>query len=131
MGFKGAPLLVGLVLFSASLDSFITSAPARWAMLAPVFVPMFAMPGFTPGYAQVVFRIGASVVNIITPCFPCLLILIVAARRYDPKAGAGALISMMLPHSSAFPVSWTALLLMSCWLNRPIGPGVMMRLPGY
>ena len=131
MGFHGAPLLVGLILFSASLDFFITSASAKWAMMAPVFVPMFAMLGFTPECTQVVFRIGASVVNIITPCFPYLPILIVAARRYDPKAGAGTLISMMLPYSIAFLVSWTALLLAFYWLHWPIGPGVMMRLPGY
>ncbi len=131
MGFHGAPLLVGLILFSASLDFFITSASAKWAMMAPVFVPMFAMLGFTPECTQVVFRIGASVVNIITPCFPYLPILIVAARRYDPKAGAGTLISMMLPYSIAFLVSWTALLLVFYWLHWPIGPGVMMRLPGY
>ena len=131
MGFHGAPLLVGLILFSASLDFFITSASAKWAMMAPVFVPMFAMLGFTPECTQVVFRIGASVVNIITPCFPYLPILIVAARRYDPKAGAGTLISLMLPYSIAFLVSWTALLLAFYWLHWPIGPGVMMRLPGY
>ena len=131
IGLAGAPLLVGLVLFSASLDFFITSASAKWAMLAPVFVPMFAMLGFTPECTQVVFRIGASVVNIITPCFPYLPILIAAARRYDPKFGVGSLISAMLPYSIAFLVAWTALLLVFYGLNLPIGPGVMMRLPGY
>ena len=131
IGLAGAPLLVGLVLFSASLDFFITSASAKWAMLAPVFVPMFAMLGFTPECTQVVFRIGASVVNIITPCFPYLPILIAAARRYDPKFGVGSLISAMLPYSIAFLVSWTVLLLVFYGLHWPIGPGVMMRLPGY
>jgi aminobenzoyl-glutamate transport protein len=131
MGFHGAPLLAGLILFSASLDFFITSASAKWAMMAPVFVPMFALLGFTPECTQVVFRIGASVVNIITPCFPYLPILIAAARRYDPRAGAGTLISMMLPYAIAFLIAWTALLLVFYWLNLPIGPGVGMRLAGY
>jgi aminobenzoyl-glutamate transport protein len=130
LGFTGAPLLVGLVLFSASFDFFITSASAKWAMMAPVFVPMFALLGFTPECTQVVFRVGASVVNIITPCFPYLPILIAAARRYDPKAGAGTLISMMVPYSIAFLIAWTALLLTFYLLHWPIGPGVPMRLPG-
>ena len=130
MGLVGAPLLLGLVLFSGSFDFFITSASAKWAMMAPVFVPMFALLGWTPECTQVVFRIGASVVNIITPCFPYLPIIIAAGRRYDPKFGVGNLIAMMVPYSIAFLVAWSALLLGFYWLNWPIGPGVMMRLPG-
>ena len=119
-----------LVAFSGLFDFFITSASAKWAMMAPVFVPMFALLGFTPECTQVVFRIGASVVNIITPCFPYLPIIIAAARRYEPKAGVGTLISLMLPYSIAFFVAWTALLLVFYALHWPIGPGVMMRLGG-
>ncbi len=130
LGLTDGPLLVGLIVFSGSLDFFITSASAKWAMMAPVFVPMFALLGFTPECTQVVFRIGASVVNIITPCFPYLPIIIAAARRYEPKAGVGTLISLMLPYSIAFAIFWTALLLVFYGLNWPIGPGVMMRLPG-
>jgi len=78
----------------------------------------------------VVFRIGASVVNIITPCFPYLPIILVAARRYDPKMGVGTLIAMMVPYSLAFLVSWVVLMLVFYALHWPIGPGVMMRLPG-
>jgi len=130
LGLAGAPLLVGLVFFSASFDFFITSASAKWAMMAPVFVPMFALLGFTPECTQVVFRIGASVVNIITPCFPYLPIIIAAGRRYDPKFGVGNLIATMVPYSLAFLVVWTLLLLVFHALNWPIGPGVMMRLAG-
>jgi aminobenzoyl-glutamate transport protein len=130
LGLAGAPLLVGLVFFSGSFDFFITSASAKWAMMAPVFVPMFALLGFTPECTQVVFRIGASVVNIITPCFPYLPIIIAAGRRYDPKFGVGTLIATMVPYSLAFLVVWTLLLLVFYTLNWPIGPGVMMRLAG-
>jgi len=128
LGLQGAPLLLGLVAFSASLDFFITSASAKWAMMAPVFVPMFALLGFTPECTQVVFRIGASVVNIITPCFPYLPILIAAGRRYDPKFGVGSLIATMVPYAIAFAIFWTGLLLVFYWLHWPIGPGVSMRL---
>jgi aminobenzoyl-glutamate transport protein len=130
IGLVGAPLLAGLIFFSGFFDFFITSASAKWAMMAPVFVPMFAMMGFTPECTQVVFRIGASVVNIITPCLPYMPIILAGVRRYDPKAGAGTIISMMVPYSIAFLVSWTALLLLFYALNWPIGPGVMIRLSG-
>ena len=125
----GAPLLVGLVLFSGAFDLVITSASAKWAMMAPVFVPMFAMLGFTPEATQVVFRIGASVVNIVTPCFPYLPIILVAARRYDAKAGNGTIISLMIPYSIAFLVAWTVLLLVFYGLHLPIGLGVQILLP--
>ncbi len=129
LGLAGAPLLVGLVLFSGAFDLVITSASAKWAMMAPVFVPMFAMLGFTPEATQVVFRIGASVVNIVTPCFPYLPIILVAARRYDAKAGNGTIISLMIPYSIAFLVAWTVLLLVFYGLHLPIGPGVQILLP--
>ena len=130
LGLQGGLLLVGFVFFSGFFDLFITSASAKWAIMAPVFVPMFALLGFTPECTQVVFRIGASVVNIITPCFPYLPIILVAARRYDPKMGVGTLIAMMVPYSLAFLVSWVVLMLVFYALHWPIGPGVMMRLPG-
>ena len=130
LGLEGGLLLVGFVFFSGFFDLFITSASAKWAIMAPVFVPMFALLGFTPECTQVVFRIGASVVNIITPCFPYLPIVLVAARRYDPKIGIGTIIAMMVPYSLAFLVSWLTLMLVFYFLHWQIGPGVMMRLPG-
>lgn len=127
-GLEGAPLLVVFVAFAAFLDLFMVSASAKWAIMAPVFVPMFALLGFTPEATQAVYRIGDSCVNVITPFMPYLPFIIAYAQRYDPKAGTGTIISMMLPYSVVFFVLWTGLLLLFYGLDWPIGPGVGMRL---
>jgi aminobenzoyl-glutamate transport protein len=130
LGFDGAPLLVGFVIFAATLNLLITSASAKWAIVAPIFVPMFALLGFTPECTQVVFRVGDSSTNIVTPLMPYMPFVLAAAQRYEPRAGVGTLISMMLPYSAAFLPLWTALLMLFYALGWDIGPGVGIRLPG-
>jgi aminobenzoyl-glutamate transport protein len=99
-------------------------------MLAPVFVPMFVLLGFTPEATQVIFRIGDSSTNIVTPLLVYMPFIIATAQKWDPKASTGTLISLMLPYSVVFGVCWTLLLLVFYVLGWPIGPGVGMRLPG-
>ncbi len=128
LGLENGPLLAGFVLFAAALNLLITSASAKWAILAPIFVPMFTLLGFTPEATQAVFRVGDSSTNIITPLMPYMPFVLAAAQRYDPKAGTGTMITLMLPYSVAFLVLWTALLLTFYALGWDIGPGVGMRL---
>jgi len=130
MGLQGGALLVGLVLFTAALNLLVTSASAKWAIVAPIFVPMFALLGFTPEATQAVFRVGDSSTNIITPLMPYMPFVLAAAQRYVPKAGTGTLVSLMLPYSVVFLVMWTALLLLFYSLGWDIGPGVGMKLGG-
>ena len=129
IGLQNGPLLAGFVLFAASLNLLITSASAKWAILAPIFVPMFTLLGFTPEATQAVFRVGDSCTNIITPLMPYMPFVLAAAQRYDRKAGTGTLITLMLPYTVVFLVAWTALLLVFYTLGWDIGPGVGMRLP--
>ena len=127
-GFQGGLLLAAFVLLTAVLDMFMASATAKWAIMAPVFVPMFALLGFTPEATQVVYRIGDSSVNIISPLMPYMPFILAYAQRYAPRTGMGTLITMMLPYSIVFLVMWTLLLLAFYWLGWPIGPGVGIRL---
>ncbi|NOT34395.1 MAG: AbgT family transporter [Candidatus Eisenbacteria bacterium] len=129
-GLTRAPLLTSFVMFSAVLDVFIASASAKWAILAPVFVPMFTLLGFTPEATQVVYRIGDSVTNVVTPLMPYMPFVLATVQRYSPRAGTGTVIAMMLPYALAFLVFWTALLLLFYGMHWPIGPGVGMRLAG-
>ena len=129
IGLQGAPLLIGFVLFAAVMNLLITSSSAMWAIIGPIFVPMFAILGFTPEGTQGVYRIGESATNIITPLLPYMPFILAAAQRYDPKAGTGTLISLMLPYAIAFLVSWTGLLLLFYGMGWDIGPGVGIRLP--
>ncbi|MBI5169670.1 MAG: AbgT family transporter [Candidatus Eisenbacteria bacterium] len=128
VGLAGAPLLVTFVAFAATLNLLITSASAKWAILAPVFVPMFVLLGFTPEATQAVFRIGDSCTNIITPMLPYVPFILTVMRKYDPKVGTGTLITMMLPYSTVFIVLWTALLLVFYFAHWQIGPGVQILL---
>jgi aminobenzoyl-glutamate transport protein len=128
MGLSNGPLLAGFVLFAAALNLLITSASAKWAILAPIFVPMFTLLGFTPEATQAVFRVGDSSTNIVTPLMPYMPFVLAAAQRYDPKAGTGTLITLMLPYSAVFLAMWTVLLLVFYALGWDIGPGVGIRL---
>jgi aminobenzoyl-glutamate transport protein len=129
LGFHGAPLLTSFVLFAATINLLISSASAKWAILAPVFVPMFTLLGFTPEGTQAVFRVGDSCTNIITPLFLYMPLILAYVRKYQPEAGTGTIVSMMLPYSVVFLVMWTALMLVFYWTGWPIGPGVGMTLP--
>ncbi len=130
LGLHDAPLLVAFIVFAAAINLLITSASAKWAIFAPIFVPMFVLLGFTPEATQVVFRIGDSSTNIITPLMPYMPFVLASVQRYLPRAGTGTLISLMLPYTAAFLVLWTVLMLVWVLAGWPIGPGVGLRLPG-
>jgi aminobenzoyl-glutamate transport protein len=124
IGLGGLPLLVAFLVLTALLDLLVGSASAKWAFMAPIFVPMLMQSGFSPEATQAAYRVGDSVANIVSPLLPYVPIIIVFARRYDRTAGLGTLIAMMLPYSLAFGLAWTALLLAWIALGVPLGPGV-------
>lgn len=116
-------MLVALIGVTAVLDLFLGSASAKWALLAPVFVPMFMTLGVGPELTQAAYRVGDSCVNPIAPLNPYVVVMLVFMQRYRPKAGLGSLIAMMLPYSLTILLVWTALLLAWVGLNLPLGPG--------
>ena len=117
------PLTVIFVLFSAFMNLFLGSASAKWNILAPVFVPMFMLLGYTPELCQLAYRIGDSCTNLITPLMTYFAVIVVFARKYDPKAGIGTLTATMLPYSLCFLAGWTLLLILWLAAGLPIGPG--------
>lgn len=126
---SGPLLLVAFVGFSVIVDLLIGSASAKWAILAPVFIPMFMLMGFTPEAVQATYRIGDSVGNCTSPLLPYLPIVIMAARRYAPTASVGTMISTMIPYSIVFGIAWTLLLLVWLYTGLPLGPGVQAFMP--
>jgi aminobenzoyl-glutamate transport protein len=122
------PLMVALVLFAATVNILISSASAKWALLAPVFVPMFMLLGYSPELVQGAFRVGDSVTNIITPLMSYFPLILTFIHKYDPKAGIGTLIATMLPYSIAFLIAWTLLLMGWIALDIPMGPGAPLHL---
>lgn len=122
-GFTGIPMVICIILITTLVNFFMTSGTAKWYIFAPIFVPMFMMLGYTPEFAQIVYRIGDSCTNPITPIYPYLPMIIGMASKYDKKAGMGTIISMMIPYSVAFLLSWIVLVIVWVLLNLPLGPG--------
>ena len=115
------PLMVIFVLFSAFMNLFMGSASAKWNILAPVFVPMFMLLGYSPELCQLAYRIGDSCTNVITPLMTYYAVIIIFAQKYDKKAGIGTITATMLPYSLCFLVSWTILLIIWLSIGLPIG----------
>jgi aminobenzoyl-glutamate transport protein len=123
IGLSGFPLLFSFILVTAFLNLFMGSASAKWAIMAPVFIPMFMMLGYSPEIVQNSYRIGDSVTNIISPLLPYFPIIVAFARKYKPDLGVGTLVSLMLPYSLSFLISWALLFAVWFFAGWPIGPG--------
>lgn len=125
LGLQNLPtlLMIALVLFAAAVNILISSASAKWALLAPVFVPMFMLLGYSPEMVQGAFRVGDSVTNLITPLMSYFPLILTFLHKYDPKAGIGTLIATMLPYSVVFLITWVILLIGWIALGLPMGPG--------
>lgn len=128
--FTGVPLLLTFVVVVAVINLFIGSASAKWGIIAPVFVPMLMLLGYSPELTQAAYRIGDSVTNILTPLMPYFPMVIVFARKHADDTGIGTLVAMMLPYSLGFGVVAVALLVLWVVLGLPLGPGVVMQYGG-
>ncbi|MDQ7014218.1 MAG: AbgT family transporter [Planctomycetota bacterium] len=115
-------LIVAFILLTGVFNLFIGSMSAKYAMFAPIFVPMFMLIGISPELTQCAYRIGDSVTNVITPLNAYLVIILVVMQRYAPKAGMGTLISTMLPYTLVFSVVWIIMLIIWLWLGFDLGP---------
>lgn len=122
-GIIGLPLLITFLVFSTVLNIFIYSASAKWAIFAPVFVPMFMLMGFSPETTQVVYRVGDSITNIITPLLPYFPIVLVFAKKYDKDMTLGKLLSVLMPYSLVLFIVWTIFLVIWIVAGIPLGPG--------
>ncbi len=116
------PLVLLFVVFSGIINMFMGSASAKWAIMGPVFIPMFMLLGYSPELSQAVFRIGDSVTNVISPMMSFFALIIVYYQKYDDKSGIGTLIATMMPYSIVFFFVWTLLLIIWIWLGIPLGP---------
>lgn len=122
--FTGIGMIIGYIIFTAMLNFLITSGSAKWALEAPVFVPMFMELGYHPAFTQVAYRIADSSTNIITPLMPYMVVILTFMQKYDKKAGVGTLIALMLPYSLAFLAVWIGLLLLFYYAGIPFGPNI-------
>ncbi len=119
----GIPLILGFIFITGVINLFIGSASAKWAMMAPVFVPIMMQLGYSPELTQMAYRIADSSTNIISPLMTYFAIIIAFAQKYDKKMGIGTLISVMFPYSIIFLIVWSIMLIVWMMLGLDLGPG--------
>jgi aminobenzoyl-glutamate transport protein len=120
------PLMIAFILLAAVINLFMGSASAKWAIMAPIFIPMFMLLGYSPELTQAAYRVGDSVTNIISPMMSYFALIIAFVQRYQPKAGIGTVVAAMLPYSVVFFACWAVLLVVWMLLDLPLGPGASM-----
>lgn len=113
--------IVGIILITAFLNLFIGSASAKWALVAPIMVPMLMQLGISPDLTQAAYRVGDSVSNVITPLMPYFPLIVVYCQKYVKTTGIGTLVSIMMPYTVVFGIAWTLFLLLYWFLGIPLG----------
>ena len=120
------PLVILFILFTAASNFMMGSASAKWALMGPVFIPIFMLLGYSPELSQAVFRVGDSVTNVVSPMMSFFALIIVYFQKYDKNAGIGTIVATMLPYTITFFIGWTALLIIWILFEIPLGPGVSL-----
>src|SRR5690554_621978 len=113
--------IVGIILITAFLNLFIGSASAKWALVAPIMVPMLMQLGISPDLTQAAYRVGDSVSNVTTPLMPYFPLIVVYCQKYVKTTGIGTLVSIMMPYTVVFGIVWTLFLLLYWFLGIPLG----------
>ena len=121
LGMPAQITILGIIVLTTMVNLFIGSASAKWALLAPIFVPMLMQLGLSPELTQAAYRVGDSSTNIITPLMPYFPLVVVYCQRYVKGTGIGTLVSMMLPFSLTFLAGWTVFLLIYWAIGIPLG----------
>jgi aminobenzoyl-glutamate transport protein len=117
------PLMLGFITVTGLVGLLIVGVIPKWALLAPIFVPLFMKLGVAPEAVLAAYRVADSPPNVVTPLMPYFALIVVFAQRYDKKAGVGRVIAMMLPYGVAVSVLWIRLFLAWELLGIPFGPG--------
>src|SRR5262245_55266313 len=117
------PLMLGVITVTGIVGMLIVGAIPKWALLAPIFVPLFMKLGVAPEAVMAAYRVADSPPNVVTPLMPYFALIVVFAQRYDKNAGVGTIIAMMLPYGVAVSIVWILLFLAWEMLGLPFGPG--------
>jgi aminobenzoyl-glutamate transport protein len=121
------PLLIGFILVIVVLDFILPGIIPKWAIFAPVFIPIFLRLGVGPQTVLAAYRIGDSPVNTLTPLMVYFPFIVTVAQRYRKDAGIGTIVAIMLPYAVLMLVAWIVLFVIWYALNLPLGPGYLPR----
>jgi aminobenzoyl-glutamate transport protein len=114
--------IILFVIVVAIIDIILTGALAKWAILAPVFVPLFMRLGGDPNLVLAAYRVGDSPMNVITPLNVYLAVMVGFANKYQKDAGIGTIVALMLPYTVVLLVLWTLMLILWYTFGLPLGP---------
>jgi aminobenzoyl-glutamate transport protein len=128
-GFSGIPLFISFIVVTLFLNLFVGSGSAKWVVMAPIFVPMFYHIGLSPAFTQLLYRIGDSVTNGISPLYALFPLILGWIQRYDEDAGIGTVSSLLMPYAIFTFLAWTVLLIVWYLIGLPIGIGESIYLP--
>lgn len=129
-GFTGFGLIVCLILLTGLINLLVPSGSAKWAILAPVFVPMLMLLGYHPGFTQLIYRLGDSPTNAFTPLSPYIWVtLSVAQRNYDKDLQIGTMAAGLFPIAIVLQIAWIIFLGIWMLIGIPVGPGTPIYLP--
>jgi len=127
-GIPTIPLLVGFVLVIVALDFIMPGSLAKWAIFAPIFVPLFIQLGVPAQTVFAAYRVGDSPINTLTPLMVYFPVIVAFAQRYQKSAGVGSLVALMLPIAAVVLVAWLVFFILWFLLGIPLGPGYPVRL---
>ena len=116
-------LLLGSIGITIVVGVIMPQAIAKWALLAPIFIPLFLRLGIEPQVTLAAYRVADSPINIVTPIMAYFPLIVVFAARYDKRSGIGTVIALMLPYFIALTIAWTAFFAAWYLLGIPWGPG--------
>ncbi len=121
-------LLIGFILVTLVLDIIIPGVIPKWAIFAPIFVPLFLRLGIAPQTVLAAYRIGDSPMNVVTPLMVYLPFIVLLAQKYKKKAGVGTVVSLMIPYMLIIAVAWTLFFVLWYLIGIPFGPGAPVEL---
>jgi aminobenzoyl-glutamate transport protein len=116
-------LLAGFIVVTMLVDIVMPAAIAKWAILAPIFVPLLIRLGVTPQTVLAAYRVGDSPLNVITPLMAYFPLIVVFVKRYQKDAGIGTVVSLMIPYVIILAVAWTLFFVAWYLIGIPLGPG--------
>jgi aminobenzoyl-glutamate transport protein len=116
-------LLIGLILITFVVDLIIPQAIAKWALLAPIFIPLFIRLGVAPQTVLAAYRVGDSPFNVVTPLMAYFPLIVIFTKRYDKSAGIGTVVALMLPYVVILSIAWIVFFVVWYLIGIPLGPG--------
>ena len=116
-------LILGAMLITLVVGIIMPQAIAKWALLAPIFIPLFLRLGVAPQTMLAAYRVADSPINIVTPIMAYFPLIVVFAARYDKRSGIGTIIALMLPYFFALTIVWTVFFVIWYLLGIPWGRG--------